>query len=82
MHMSAESFDRRVEDFAMPSVGIFNERVDALCERGLLLRSSTGTDSHSHIAPSFQLTTAVPDIVATLKEDTFAQFLPRYGVSS
>lgn len=82
MHMSAESFDRRVEDFAMPSVGIFNERVDALCERGLLLRSSAGTDSHSHIAPSFQLTTAVPDIVATLKEDTFAQFLPRYGVSS
>jgi len=72
---------KALEDFTMPTMGIFNARLGALCSRGLLARSTGGTTEirGTALAPSYQLTIAVADVVSTLKDDPFSAYLPRFN---
>jgi Cdc6-like AAA superfamily ATPase len=72
---------KAMEDFTMPTMGVFNARLGALSSRGLLARSTGGTmeTRGTTLTPSYQLTIAVADVVSTLKDDPFSAYLPRFN---
>jgi len=71
-----------LQDFTLPTMGVFNSRIAALCSRGLLTKSSgagsTGVHS-STLTQAYQLSIAVADVITTLKDDPFAAHLPRFN---
>jgi Cdc6-like AAA superfamily ATPase len=61
--------------FAMPSIGVLNERLNSLCSRGLLSKTFAKSIGIQSLRMIYSIVCGIADVSAALRDDKFGQLL-------